>query len=62
MFARCWAPLEDLGCTFEEGTVLAVDVPPSANIYDVYRLLDAGASAGAWDFEEGHCGHPLRES
>jgi hypothetical protein len=25
----------------------------------VYELLEAGAAAGAWDFEEGHCGHPL---
>ena len=60
-FQRYWAPMKRLGCSYEEGNVLAVDVPPSADIYAVYELLEAGSSAGAWDFEEGHCGHLLRE-
>ncbi|SRR6266568_2134112 len=55
-----WEPLARLGCTYESGTVLAVDVPPSADIYAVYELLEGGVSAGAWDFDEGHCGHPLK--
>jgi Domain of unknown function (DUF4265) len=59
-FVRAWAPLGALGCSFEEGPVLAVDVPASADIYRVYELLEAGAIAGVWDFEEGHCGHPLK--
>lgn len=58
-FLKYWAPLQNLGCSYEEGPVLAVDVPPMANIYEVYALLEAGEAAGAWDFEEGHCGHPL---
>jgi hypothetical protein len=58
-FERAWAPLGALGCSYEEGPVLAVDVLASADIYAVYELLEAGAAAGAWDFEEGHCGHPL---
>lgn len=57
-----WQPLEDLGCTYEEGRVLAVDVPPTTDIYDVYPLLEAGEAQGAWHFEEGHCGHPLRDT
>jgi len=56
-FKRSWLPLQAIGCTFEEGPVLAVDVPASADIYAVYGLLEAGADSGAWDFEEGHCGH-----
>jgi uncharacterized protein DUF4265 len=58
-FKDAWAPLESLGCTFEEGSVLSVDVPPSADIYAVYELLEKGLAAGVWDFEEGHCGHIL---
>ena len=56
-FRRFWGPLEALGCSFEQGPVLAVDVPPGLDIYEVYGLLEAGEAAGAWDFEEGHCGH-----
>lgn len=59
-FSQYWTPLEDLGCSYEEeGRVLAVDVPPNANIYKIYDLLEEGHSANVWDFEEGHCGHPL---
>lgn len=56
-FLKYWQPLQSLGCTFEEGIVLAVDVPPSTDVHEAYRLLDAGEVAGIWSFEEGHCGH-----
>lgn len=56
-FSRCWSPLAALGCSFEEGPVLAVDVPAQANIQDAYELLQTGENAGVWDFQEGHCGH-----
>lgn len=60
---KYWQALERIGCTYEQGDgrLRAVDVPPGADIYEAYRLLDAGEQAGIWDFEEGHCGHPLRE-
>ena len=61
-FQKYWEPIERLGCSYEEGTVLSVDVPAAANIYDVYGLLEAGETGGVWDFEEGHCGHRLREA
>jgi hypothetical protein len=61
-FAEAWAPLEALGCTYEEGEVLAVDVPPRVNIHEAYRLLTDGESKGLWEFDEGHCGHPLDRS
>jgi hypothetical protein len=56
-----WQGLEQLGCTYEQGpgSLRAVDVPPSADIYEVYKLLEQGEHEGVWEFEEGHCGHPV---
>lgn len=56
-FAAFWRPLGQLGCIYEEGSVLAVDVPARADIQKAYDQLAAGYRAGVWDFEEGHCGH-----
>ena len=61
-FVQAWTPLQTLGCSFEEGLVLAVDVPPSTDIHAAYALLEAGEAAGVWAFEEGNCGHPLAAS
>lgn len=63
-FAAFWRPLEALGCTYEggPGRLVTVDVPPPADIHDVYALLDSGAQGGAWDLEEGHCGHLVARS
>ena len=60
-FAKHWNALESLGCTYERATerLLAVDVPPEADIYKAYEALGQGLTAQAWDFEEGHCGHQL---
>lgn len=61
-FPEYWSPLERLGCTLERATarLLAVDVPPQADIYAVYDALSKGEAAGVWDFEEAHVGHALR--
>jgi hypothetical protein len=61
-FLRYWLPLETIGCRYEGATrrLFAVDVPPEADIHEVYGLLVAGEEEPAWGFEEGHCGHPLR--
>jgi hypothetical protein len=63
-FIRAWEPLEQLGCSYEGATkrLLAIDVPPETNIYEAYKRLQDGEAAGIWDFQEGHCGHPLRQS
>jgi hypothetical protein len=50
-------------CTYEfadEGSKLlyAVDVPPAANIFEVYQILEDGEGLSVWAFDEGHCGHP----
>lgn len=60
-FSGSWAPLAALGCTYEELALdfrlLAVDVPPNADIYRTYELLEAGERSNIWEFEEGHCAH-----
>lgn len=60
-FKHHWEPLQRLGCSYEssEDRILAIDVPPRADIYEVFRLLEQGEEAEVWDFEEAHCGHPL---
>lgn len=50
------------GATVEraQGSLFALDLPPQVDIYEAYALFERGEAAGWWDFEEGHCGHPLR--
>lgn len=61
-FREFWLPLEHLGCTLERATerFLGIDVPPEADIYKVYDLLQGGEAASVWDFEEAHVGHALK--
>jgi hypothetical protein len=56
-FSAAWEPLKALGCSYEEGEVLSVDIPPSTDIHAVSALLEMGEVEGTWTFEEGHCGH-----
>lgn len=53
--------LKNLGCGFERFTrrMMGVDIPPEADIYAVYALVEAGMAAGTWDFEEANVEHPL---
>jgi hypothetical protein len=57
-----WKPLANLGCTYERANrrLIGVDVPPSSDVYAVYDILERGEASKHWEFEEGHCGHPLR--
>jgi hypothetical protein len=57
-FKTKWSELAALGCTYESFKkesmrLYAVDVPPSADIHDVYALLEIGENERIWDFEEG---------
>jgi Domain of unknown function (DUF4265) len=45
-----WEPLARLGCTYESGTVLAVDVPPSATMR---REAAAAWASQCWPAERG---------
>jgi hypothetical protein len=58
-FETYWRRLKLLGCTYEGASnrLLSIDVPPAADIFSVYRILQDGERAGVWEFEEGHCGH-----
>lgn len=62
-FGPLWWRLGKLGCTFERANsrLIAVDVPPESDIYAAYEALEEGEQAKRWTFEEGHCGHHLRE-
>jgi hypothetical protein len=56
--------LKEKGCEWERagfrgGDLYALDIPPEANIYDVYELLEEGQKEGVWLFEEGYVGHPI---
>jgi len=61
-FEKAWEPLQKMGCLYERATdhLVAVDVPPATDIYEAYAALEQGETTGVWDFEEGHCGHPLK--
>jgi hypothetical protein len=54
--------LEKMHCEIETATdkIVGVDVLPEADIYKVYKVLEEAEHAGSLQFEEGHCGHPLR--
>ena len=62
-FSQWSQRLQEAGCTYERATehLYAIDVPPEADVYRTYDILEMGVKEGVWDFEEGHCGHPLRE-
>ena len=61
-FDSRWAALRKLGCTFEgDGRrTFAVDVPPHADADEIVDLLEEGASAGIWWYEEANREHPHR--
>jgi hypothetical protein len=58
-----WGLLSDKGCSYESMHInlsmgrrllYSVDVPSTADIYEVYDLLQRGENAGVWDFQEGY--------
>ncbi len=58
-FDPYWKILQQKGCSYESASMgrrllLSVDVPPSANIYDVYKVLEEGETKGVWMFQEGY--------
>ena len=63
-FRKAWTPVQAAGCSFEASgdRLLAVNVPPQADIFSVYRLFEEGEGAGVWDFEEAHCAHDVSRS
>ena len=60
-FKALWISLERLGCSREvaRSRVVAIDVPPSTDVFAVYQILEEGERQGVWSFEEAHCGHTV---
>lgn len=55
-FDEHWKPIAALGATFENanGRFIAVDIPPTRDVAEIYRLLQAVEDSGFWAFEEVH--------
>ena len=55
-FLKDWTSLAQLGCTYERATsrCVGIDVPPLADIYVVFQVLEEVERLGHWPFEEGH--------
>lgn len=64
-FRKRWKMFEDVGCSYESNKnperVFAINVPPDADVYFVYDLLEQGVEDGVWDFEEANFEHSLRD-
>lgn len=60
-FKSQWLLLEGLGCTREIAKTrwIAIDVPPVADVFSVYKILEVSEERGIWTFEEGYCGHSV---
>ncbi len=59
----CWRLLKRMGCSYEGAEIdlsigrrplFSVDVPASADIYEVYELLERGEKDKVWLFQEGY--------
>ncbi len=63
-FLSVWESLEELGCSAEQApgdltSLYAIHVPRHVDIQQALVLLREGQINGAWDFEQGDCGHVL---
>jgi hypothetical protein len=56
-FEARWEGLKNLGCTYEGSAqsrcrLYSIDIPPKADVNEVYKLLQREEDAGSWTFEE----------
>jgi hypothetical protein len=63
-FQKVLSRLKELQCDLEVATqrIVGIDVLPAADIYAVYEVMQEAESEGILEFEEGHCGHQLRNT
>ena len=59
--------LAQTGCTYESGKrhgrpLYAFDLPPTADVERIFRLLEVGERDGNWVFEQGHYCPPAERS
>lgn len=66
-----WGILERMGCSYESAhlnlsmgkrLLYSVDVPPTADIYEVYEMLERGENDGVWVFQEGDAHIPRSDT
>jgi hypothetical protein len=66
-----WDQLERLGCSYESATehlsigvrtLYSVDVPPTADLSEVFRILKHGEREEVWMYQEGHVYRPESET
>lgn len=58
-FLEHWPALDKLGCTFEGSSaklqrLYSIDVPPKADVFEVYRVIEEKEQQNVWSFEEAH--------
>jgi hypothetical protein len=58
-FLKHWTELDALGCTFEGSSatpqrLYSIDVPPTSDVFEVYRVLEEKEQQKFWSFEEAH--------
>ena len=54
--------IEQLTRTLSEGAYTEsndIDVPAETDIFQAYKLLEAGEEVDLWEFEEGKCAHKI---
>jgi hypothetical protein len=65
--ASYWSILKKLGCSYESAHIelsigrrllYSVDIPPTADIHEVYETLERGEDQGVWIFQEGYAHFP----
>lgn len=65
-FLSFWPEMARLGCKFEgsQGNrpLYSIDVPPGADIKQIYKILENGESEGKFEFEEAHYCRPEERS
>jgi hypothetical protein len=66
-FHSCWDLLAQKGCSYESThmnyptgsrLLLSVDVPPSADLFAIYAILERGQETDLWLFQEGYAHLP----
>jgi len=55
-FERFWKLISEMGGSYENANdrLVAVDLPPDADVSQIYKVFEAGEQDGVWAFEEAH--------
>lgn len=59
-FLCLWKEIEKLGVSYESTkpeNIFAIDIPPSADVSAIYKILEEGELKGIWQFDEGNYEH-----